>query len=245
MELDPLLVLGSVVVESKQHILQQGLEELFSTKQYIKAYISAMASWVKASIIRLPSAAAKAATGESDDEQYDLAMINTSLGHPLLHVCPQQIASSSSIACNSAHLPADEQGPSLGPEPTGPYSSNLHLMEYVWLSRGVAALAQHALDLPASHDDCGRSSGVLGSSRGTGVQGNDCNSSSNMSGADSSSSSSRAADSSTRQEVVQTVKMLEVRPRQTCSLRARVVGVGMCSHQQLSGWHATTTTTNI
>ena len=240
MGINPLADQGSLLGESKQHILYQGLQELFATKQHSKAYISAMATWVKAYIIRLPLAAA-AATGESDSDQYDLEMMVTSLGHQLFHVCPQQIASSnSSIACNTAQLPADEQAPSPAPDSVRPSRSKLDLMEYVWLSRAVAALARHALDLPASNDDLGRSSGVCGSSRGTGVQGNDGSSSSDMSGADSSSSSG-AAEPSTREEVVQTADMLGVSVKGTCSLRASVVGVAMCLHQQLTGWHAAAT----
>ena len=175
MKLSFLNLLGDGVVRCKNQLLFQGQLELLATKQHIKAYTSAIASWVKAYITRLsPVAAAAAETGSDHNLEFMSLMLKHMLWTRLR-----------ATACRIVQPPLTE----VAWEPSG---SSSHLMEQVWLSRAVAALAQLLLQSqqPSGHtaDDSASSSSSTSGSRGhwgsndAGVQGNASSSSSGSTG---------------------------------------------------------------
>ena len=141
MELSDLLRLG-VLVDCK-NFLGNEWQELFSTKQHIKAYTSAMASWVKAFIIRLPPVMAAAAT-EASEGCGDLQLMVSWVQDVLYSLQPIQNIQRCRLASLVPNLRAEMASLELLAD-LSCSSSNFDIMVLVWVSRAVEAMSEQLL----------------------------------------------------------------------------------------------------
>ena len=225
-------LLGSGTVRCKNQLLRQGQAELFATKQHIKAYTSAMASWVKAYITRLILVAAAAEAGSEPDLD-GMVMPLKQLLWTLLPVERWKLAR------RTVHTPPTEVA-------WGSSSSSLHLMEQVWVARAVAALAQQLLqsqplsgcttDDSASNNSSGSEGRGNWGTNGAGLQGGAGNNSSSV------GVSLAPARPEGKYDVIETAGVQRAIDSRTCSSRAGAVEVALCLHMCLSQpWHAAAT----
>jgi hypothetical protein len=144
MNLVRFLQMGAALMNCKID-LGQDWKQLFSTSQHLKAYTSAMVSWIKAYIIRLCSVAAAVATPAAGkmahpiEEEHDIALMVMCL-HDIVHnLRPTEVDMGSA---NTSRLGRETL--SLGNVAEWSYSG-IKISLLVWTARAVAEMAQQLL----------------------------------------------------------------------------------------------------
>ena len=249
MDLTLLLQLG-ILVECK-NVPRIEWEQLFSTKQHIKAYTSAMASWVKAYIIRLTPVAAAAAmpitaaATEAGEAGGDLQLMVRWLELVLYSLQPIQNAQKCLFVSVVPKLRA-EMVPLELLDDLSYSSSNFHIMVLVWISRAVAAMAEQLLMYYKQYGTAAASSSTIRSDP-KGKQDMSSSSSSwdfDRGGGHSGSEGSRAARSIIRpNSAISWRSTGPLVPQQSMTKQARAVVVALSLHQRLREWHETATAT--
>jgi hypothetical protein len=141
--------MGAGLVKCKNDLGQEW-EQLSSTRQHMLAYISAMASWIKAYIIRLgpvvaaaavPAQAGEIAADPSSKENHDLNQMMECLQGLLHGLGPMEVTQSCEKFSVSSPCGVDR----LSPQECAEWSHDSNIILLVWIARAVEAVAQQLL----------------------------------------------------------------------------------------------------